>query len=80
MAAVPVKIKVDASAEGCTGMYYRKSENMSDTSNDPNWPRNGTILEGVWTTAQDGTRWARFTNGFYLPEKQKGFTILFEVK
>ena len=41
--------------------------------------RSGTVLKGVWET-HNGERWAKFDNGFYLPEKQKGFTILFEVK
>ena len=78
-AAQAVKIKVDASAEGCSGMFYRVKPEMSATSNDPNWPRNGTVLEGVWET-HGGERWVKFTNGYYLPEKQKGYTILTEVK
>jgi hypothetical protein len=41
------------------------------------WPRNGTVLHGRWLTV-GADRWVQFENGLYLPEKQKGFTILFE--
>jgi hypothetical protein len=79
MAANPVKIKIDASAEGCSGMYWRTKPAMDATSSDPSWPRNGAIHEGIWSV-HNGEKWVCFTNGFWLPEKQKGFTILTEVK
>ena len=79
-----VSIKVDASAENCTGMYWRTKTEMSastPTCASPNdWPRNGTILQGSWLTLPNGERWAKFTNGMFLPEKQAGFVILFEQK
>jgi hypothetical protein len=71
------KIKVDASAEGCSGMYWRTEPKMSSTSNDPNWPRNGQVHVGEWIDSS-GERWVKFSNNFWLPEKQKGFTILFD--
>ena len=75
-------IKVDASAEGCTGMFWRTKPEMGATSSSASkpddWPRNGTVLEGNWET-HAGERWVKFTNGMYLPEKQKGFVILTEV-
>ncbi len=74
-----VKIKVDASAEGCSGMFWRTEPVMSKTSSAANWPRNGEVHLGRWET-HAGEKWVKFDNGFYLPEKQKGFTILFEVQ
>jgi hypothetical protein len=109
-------IRVDASAEGCSGMYWRTKCVMSASTpssgagkyvlapaqdnarraapqhsthtltphkQNPNrrgddWPRNGTILKGRWLTVGE-ERWVQFENGLYLPEKQAGFTILFEV-
>jgi hypothetical protein len=78
-------IRVDASAEGCTGMYWRTKPVMSAStpSSGPgkgdDWPRNGTVLKGVWLSVGE-ERWVQFENGLYLPEKQAGFTILFEEK
>lgn len=76
-------IRVDASAEGCSGMYWRTKTVMSAStpSSGPgkgdDWPRNGTILRGRWLQVEN-ERWVQFENGLYLPEKQKGFVILFE--
>ena len=78
-ASASVNIKIDASAEGCTGMYWRTAPQMSATSNVSTWPRNGEIHKGKWET-HAGERWVRFDNNFYLPEKQKGYTILTEVQ
>jgi len=72
-------IKVDASEEGCSGMFWRTTTEMASTSNSSDWPRNGAIHLGQWITLSSGERWVKFDNGFYLPEKQKGFTILFDV-
>lgn len=64
-------------------MYWRTETKMASSvsSSGPgkgdDWPRNGTILKGRWLSV-DGERWVQFENGLYLPEKQKGFTILFE--
>ena len=76
-------IRVDASAEGCSGMYWRTKTEMNASTPTSgaapdDWPRNGTVLKGSWLTLPNGERWVQFTNGFFLPEKQKGFTILFE--
>jgi hypothetical protein len=107
-------IRVDASAEGCTGvsycirlqeaptrgiccafhprtprqlpflqMYWRTKTVMSAStpSSGPgkgdDWPRNGTVLRGKWLSV-GAERWVQFENGLFLPEKQAGFTILFE--
>jgi hypothetical protein len=37
---------VDASAEGCSGMFWRTRPDMGATASDPSWPRNGTRVEG----------------------------------
>ena len=74
-----INIMIDASAEGCTGMFWRTRPEMSAVSNDPSWPRNGQVHPGTWLVV-DGERWVKFSNGFYLPEKQKGFVILTEAK
>jgi len=70
-------LKLDASGEGCSGMFWRTKPEMSATSSASNWPRNGTMLVGSWET-HGGARWARLTNGFFLPEVQKGVKILFD--
>ena len=70
--------KLDASGEGCSGMFWRTKPEMSATSSDSSWPRNGTMLTGVWETHGDG-RWAKLSNGFFLPEFQKGVKILFDL-
>ena len=74
------KIKIDASAEGCSGMYWRTEPKMSSTSSDPKWPRNGEIHSGEWMSnvGTEGCRWVKFSNSFWLPEKQAGVTILFD--
>lgn len=77
--AESVSIKIDASAEGCSGMFWRVAPEMGKTSSDPSWPRNGAVHKGKWET-HNGEKWVKFDNGFYLPEKQKGFVILTEVK
>ena len=71
-----MKIKVDASGEGCSGMFWRTKQDMSATSNAPDWPRNGTVLDGAYNA--DKT-WAQFSNGFWLPAMQNGVKILHDV-
>lgn len=70
-------LKLDASGEGCSGMFWRTKPEMNATSNASDWPRNGTVLAGTWET-HGGARWARLTNGYFLPEVQKGVKILFD--
>lgn len=45
-----VLFKVDASAEGCSGMYWRTAPQMNATSSDPNWPRNGHTARGKYSS------------------------------
>ena len=72
-----VSIKVDASGEGCSGMFWRTKPDMGATASDPNWPRNGAVHKGRRVGAHPG--WVRFENGFWLPTHQGGVQILFEV-
>ena len=52
-------LKLDASGEGCTGMFWRGSPVMTATVSRSDWPRNGTMLVGTWET-HGGLAWARF--------------------
>ena len=72
-----IAIKVDASAEGCSGMFWRTKPVISATSSSGDWPRNGTVLMGRHSKEHAG--WVQFENGYWLPEKQAGFQILFDV-
>ena len=50
LAAGPVKTyKLDASSEGCTGLFYRQrsASGAFATVSDSAWPRNGAIIKGV---------------------------------
>lgn len=67
---------LDSNSPACTPTLQSFNLQMNSTSNDPNWPRNGTIAKGK--QAQPG--WVQFENGFWLPTHQKGFQILFEVE
>ena len=51
---------------------------MSATSNDSNWPRNGTVLSGRYVAEHPG--WVQFENGYWLPTHQKGYQILFDAE
>ena len=68
-----MEIKVDASAEGCSGMYWRIKPVMSATGGGSDWPRNGTILRGRLVTTHAG--WIQFDNGFWLPQAQNNVTV-----
>ena len=60
-------------------MYWRTKLGDMNATSSVDWPRNGAVHEGSWTTLASGERWVVFANGHFLPEKQKGFTILFDV-
>ncbi len=61
-----------------SGMFWRTAPEMSKTSSDSNWPRNGHVARGRYPAEHPG--WAVFENGFWLPTHQKGFQILWDVK
>jgi len=68
---------VDASGEGCSGMFWRTKPEMSSTSSDASWPRNGTKLRGKYVKEHPG--WVQFDNGFWLPVAQSGVTVTHEL-
>ena len=70
--------KVDASANGCTGMFWRTKPEMSASGGGSDWPRNGTVLKGTASSEHEG--WVQFDNGYWLPMKQHGKQILFKVE
>ena len=65
--------KVDASKNGCSGMFYRNAPSMNAISDEDDWPRNGTILEGM--LCQNNKGWVHLKNGYWLPVQQNGNTV-----
>jgi hypothetical protein len=65
--------KLDASANGCTGMFWRTGPVMDNTSKDSSWPRNGAILHG-WEP-ENHSGWVQFDNGFWMPISQHGKVV-----
>jgi len=49
MASAQKTWKLDASSEGCTGLFYRtrKADGSFATDKDPQWPRNGFVFKGT---------------------------------
>jgi len=72
-----VKWRVDASGEGCSGMFWRTEPNMGSISKSADWPRNGTIVTGVTDAANPG--WVKLDNGYWLPLVQNNVKIMHEV-
>ncbi|KNC53185.1 uncharacterized protein AMSG_09266 [Thecamonas trahens ATCC 50062] len=57
------------------GMETWKPE-MSATSSDADWPRNGALLKGK--ESDDHPGWVQFEDGRWLPTTQHGTQILFK--
>jgi hypothetical protein len=79
MAAPVVKTyRLDASSEGCTGLFFRKklSNGSFATDGDSNWPRNGFVFQGV--EAEPG--WVQLSDRpeKWLPVKGHGHVYLHE--
>lgn len=68
---------IDASAEGCSGMFWRTKPDMAATASDSGWPRNGTTARGRYSKEHAG--WVQFENGYWLPVKQAGVTVTHEL-
>eukprot|EP00045_Choanoeca_perplexa_P014983 m.180605 g.180605 ORF g.180605 m.180605 type:complete len:92 (+) comp16858_c1_seq2:903-1178(+) len=68
--------KMEASAQGCTGMFWRSKPSMSSTVSDSSWPRNGDLIKGRYSEEHPG--WVQFENGYWLPVKQS-VVVLHEV-
>lgn len=43
--ATKINFTLDASANGCTGMYWRSKPDMNASVSAPDWPRNGAKLQ-----------------------------------
>ena len=71
------KWRVDASANGCTGMFWRSKPEMGATTSDSDWPRNGAVLNGHESAEHPGC--VQFDNGKWLPLTQHGRAILHPV-
>lgn len=69
-----VEYKVDASKEGCSGMFWRTEPNMSKTSSRGDWPRNGTVIKAREPAEHPG--WVETDDGMWLPIVQKGITVV----
>jgi hypothetical protein len=77
--AAPVKTyRLDASSEGCTGLFYRKRLDNGSfaTDGDKAWPRNGFVFKGV--EAEPG--WVQLVDkpDKWLPVKGHGHVYLHE--
>ncbi|KAF5832836.1 hypothetical protein DUNSADRAFT_11175 [Dunaliella salina] len=72
-----VTFTLDASGNGCSGMFWRTKPSMSSSSMASDWPRNGAKLQG-WKSAEN-PGWVRVDHpkGFWLPEEQRGKKIIF---
>jgi hypothetical protein len=70
-----VKVRLDK--RGCTGMFWRNSPSMHDTSNAADWPRNGAILDAVYPAEHPG--WVQFSNGYWMPTVQDNIPVIHSV-
>ena len=70
-----LKWKLDASAGGCSGMFWRAAPSMHSTVSAIDWPRNGTIFYGWKSVKNPG--WIKVDNpkGYWLPIEQHGKTV-----
>ena len=78
-APVAKKYRLDASSEGCTGLFFRQRspEGNFSTDGDKAWPRNGFEFTGV--EAEPG--WVQLVDRpeKWLPVRGHGHTYLHEV-
>ena len=51
-----IKIRLDASANGCSGMFWRSKPDMNASVSAPDWPRNGAVFL-VGGMGWDGVGW-----------------------
>lgn len=74
------KFKLDASALGCTGMFWRtKPEKNMTASSASDWPRNGATLQG-WH-AEEHPGWVKIDHpeGYWMPVKYNGTSVMTEI-
>ena len=77
-APAPKTYKLDASSEGCTGLFFRRrgADGSFSTDGDKAWPRNGFVFKGV--EAEPG--WVQLADRpeKWLPIRGHGHTYLWE--
>jgi hypothetical protein len=80
MAAAAKQYRLDASSEGCTGLFWlsRSAEGNFATERASDWPRNGFVFMGV--EAEKG--WVQLVDrpDKWLPIAGHGHVYLHEVK
>lgn len=80
MASAAKTYKLDASSEGCTGLYFRKrnADGSFSTDGDVKWPRNGFVFQGV----EEVPGWVRLVDNKdkWLPVSGHGNVYLHEQK
>ncbi|PNH11653.1 hypothetical protein TSOC_001532 [Tetrabaena socialis] len=67
-----VNIRMDSSANGCTGMYWRTKPEMNASVSAPDWPRNGAKFQGWKSVEHPG--WVKIDHEkqYWLPIQQYG--------
>ncbi|CAN0084357.1 unnamed protein product [Scytosiphon promiscuus] len=79
-AATAKNFKLDASAGGCSGMFWRTKPEMSaSTSGSDDWPRNGTLLKGWYVEEHPGWVKIDHPSGYWMPVEQHGKAVMHEV-
>ncbi|GAX77159.1 hypothetical protein CEUSTIGMA_g4604.t1 [Chlamydomonas eustigma] len=71
-----VSMTLDASKGGCTGMFWRSKPSMNATASAPDWPRNGTELQGWISKANPGWVKIDHPNGYWMPISQNGHDVI----
>jgi hypothetical protein len=69
------KWKVDASANGCSGMFWRTRPEMNATTSSGDWPRNGTVITGVEPAENPGWIKVDGDKGYWMPIQQHGKNV-----
>ncbi|GIL92405.1 hypothetical protein Vretifemale_19966 [Volvox reticuliferus] len=72
LARLQVNIRMDASKNGCTGMFWRSKPEMNASVSAPDWPRNGTVFKGWKSLEHPGWVKVDHPKGYWLPIQQYG--------
>ncbi|KXZ49626.1 hypothetical protein GPECTOR_20g483 [Gonium pectorale] len=67
-----LSIRMDASKNGCTGMFWRSKPDMNASVNAPDWPRNGTVFKGWKSVEHPGWVKVDHPQNYWLPIQQYG--------
>ncbi|KAG2488511.1 hypothetical protein HYH03_013014 [Edaphochlamys debaryana] len=70
--ATKVTIRLDASANGCTGMFWRSKPEMNASVQAPDWPRNGATFKGWKSVEHPGWVKVDHPKDYWLPIEQHG--------